>query len=77
MDSHTKNYKEQTFIDEYVKLIGETQNLPSKPMVFLMVPTFTCKHQLMMQNTKDFINDPSKCGKEQSADMTKTIATIA
>lgn len=69
MDQHTKNYTEEKFISEYVKLIKQTQNLPTKPMIFLMVPTFTCKHKIIMENSTDFINEPSKCTKEQSKDL--------
>ena len=46
VDSHMKNYTEQNFIEAYVNLIKQTQLLPSKPTVFLMVPIATCQHQL-------------------------------
>ena len=81
MDSHLKNFTEEKFIQSYVQLIKETQNLPSRPLVFLMVPTFTCQHALRLEGNpdmvSDFIGNPSECTKEQSRDMQKTILKIA
>lgn len=42
MDQALRNYTEENFINSYVKYIREVQNITSKPMVFLMVPVFTC-----------------------------------
>lgn len=44
MDVHLKKYTEEKFVDAYVKLIKETQKMPTRPMVFLMVPVSTCRH---------------------------------
>lgn len=38
MDSHLQNYTDEVFMDNYVKLINQTQKVATKPMVFLMVP---------------------------------------
>jgi hypothetical protein len=46
MDVHLKNYNEQKFMESYVKLIKKTQNLSTRPMVFLMVPVSTCQNKL-------------------------------
>merc|ERR1719327_2086195 len=81
MDSHLKNFTEEKFINSYVQLIQETQNLPSRPLIFLMVPTFHCLHDLKLEGNPnmvdDFIFDRSQCKPEQSRDMTKTIQKIA
>lgn len=42
MDQALKNFTEDNFVDSYVQYIREVQNMSSKPMVFLMVPVFTC-----------------------------------
>lgn len=42
MDQALKNYTEENFISSYLEYIKKVQELPSKPMVFLMVPVFTC-----------------------------------
>ena len=76
-----KNYKEDKFIKSYVQLIKETQNLPTRPLIFLMVPTFNCLHNLKLEGNPDmiddFIFDSANCNAEQSKDMQKTIKKIA
>ena len=42
MDQALKNYTEQNFVASYVDYIKKVQSLPSRPMVMLMVPVFTC-----------------------------------
>lgn len=42
MDAHLKNFTEETFKESYMKLIKDVQKLPTRPMVFLMVPVSTC-----------------------------------
>lgn len=37
-DSNDKSFTEEKFINSYVSLINQVQKLPTKPMVFLMVP---------------------------------------
>lgn len=68
MDTHLKNFTTEKFINSYVSLIKETQNLPSKPMVFLMVPVFTCKHKLHVETSgeklNEWVQDPEDCSAE-------------
>ena len=45
-DSHLTTFTVDGFKKAYIQLIKDTQNLPSKPMVFLMVPVFTCSNPL-------------------------------
>lgn len=69
MDQHLRNYSEEEFIKSYTKLIGEIQSLPTRPMVFLMVPTYTCQHELKFLTNpefkKGFVNSSAECSKEQ------------
>jgi hypothetical protein len=37
-DSNDKSFTEEKFINSYVSLINQVQKMPTKPMVFLMVP---------------------------------------
>jgi len=57
MDSHLKDFSEKKFINSYVQLIKDTQNLPTRPLIFLMVPTFNCLHDLRLEGNPDMIND--------------------
>lgn len=82
MDTHLKKFTERTFIDSYVKLIKETQKLPSRPMVFLMVPVSNCMNQLNISSNEtekyaDFLNNTSDCTFEHKIDMEHTILKIA
>lgn len=80
MDSHLKDYSEKKFIDSYVTMIKDTQNLPTRPMVFLMVPVATCQNELQpndAQNMSAFITNGANCTAEQSKDMQSTIQKIA
>lgn len=45
MDSMMNNFSRDLWVENYVKLVKEAQSLPSKPMVFLMVPMFGCQVQ--------------------------------
>lgn len=47
MDTLLKNYNEQKYIQTYLSLIEEVRNLPSKPIIFLTVPLFSCKHNII------------------------------
>ena len=81
MDSPLKEYNENKFVDSYVELIKETQALPSRPMVFLMVPVATCKHELnntlSQHNMSAFVTNSSQCNAQQSKDMQETILKVA
>lgn len=80
MDAHLKDFSEKKFIDSYVSMIKDTQKLPTKPMVFLMVPVSTCQNQIKPTGSQDmsaFITDSSQCSTEQSKDMQTTIQKIA
>lgn len=75
-----KKFTEEDFINSYVSLIKETQDLPSKPMVYLMVPTFNCQHKFTFQDSSDaklnedeWTVNPSECSAAQSKDLQKTI----
>ena len=73
MDTHLKGYQEKQFIDSYVQMIKEIQSLPTRPMVFLMVPASNCLHPLNMEGQDKskysaFITDTNKCTPEQSSD---------
>lgn len=68
-DQHLKNFTEQKFVDSYIKLIKETQDLPSKPMVFLMTPVFNCQHNLNLtasssEKLSDFTINTNECNDE-------------
>lgn len=67
MDTHLKNYTADKFVESYVKLIKETQNLPTKPLVFLMTPTFNCKNKLkpVPEQAADMIFETSLCSPDQ------------
>lgn len=73
MDTHLKKFTEEKFVNSYVDLIKETQDLPSKPMVFLMVPTFNCENKLNLQTSGDKLNDwtieTKDCNAEQKKDL--------
>ena len=64
-----------------MQLIKETQNLPTHSLVFLMVPTFNCKHELRLEGNPDMISDfigsSAECSAAASRDMQKTILKIA
>lgn len=76
-DSHLVNFTQEQFMNSYIELIKETQNLPSHPMVFLMVPVFTCKNKLVPDGVPNYLTSQDKCSAEASIDMQKTILEIA
>ena len=53
VDTHLKNFTEAKFIESYVNLIKETQLLPTKPMVFLMVPIANCLQPIKMKDDSE------------------------
>lgn len=46
MDMHLKGFTTEKFTNAYVNMIQKVQNLPTRPMVFLMVPVSTCQNHL-------------------------------
>ena len=81
MDSHLREFSDKKFMDSYIGLIKMIQELPTKPMVFLMVPMFNCLHKLPLSGStemvSDFLFDTSECKPDQSRDMTPLIKQIA
>ena len=57
MDSHLKKFTEEKFITSYVDLIKETQNMVSKPMIFLMVPVSGCEQKYDLSAAQDKLNN--------------------
>ena len=69
MDQLLKNFTEKKFIQDYTSFIRQTQALPSKPMVMLMVPVFTCLYSnLEKENLTPFTPKP-KCTNDQKMDL--------
>merc|ERR1719171_1988930 len=81
MDVHLKNYSEKEFKDSYIKLIKDVQKLPTRPMVFLMVPVSTCLNQLNVtanpEKYEAFVTNTSECNVAQKRDMQEQILHIA
>lgn len=71
MDTHLKHFTQEKFVESYIKLIKDVQSLPTKPMVFLMVPVFTCAHKLNLETPllADWTLSTSECTDEQKQDL--------
>lgn len=74
MDSHHKSFTEEKFVNAYKNLIKDVQNLPTRPMVFLMVPVSTCNHTLKLEAEPEkarnnWIASGKNCSKEARRDM--------
>ena len=70
-DSKLTTFNVDTFKKAYDQLINDTQNLPSKPMVFLMVPMFTCANAFPpdLDGVEGYLVNHLNCTKEASSDM--------
>lgn len=42
-----RDYNETKFIQAYVELIKEVQNMPTKPIIFIALPTYGCEQNYM------------------------------
>lgn len=52
MDTLVRDFNNENFIQDYVKLIKETQNLPTKPAVFIVLPNLGLNHDCAEQAVK-------------------------
>jgi len=63
------------FIENYIKLIKDTQALPSKPLVFLMVPVFDCS--ALMPKYIPSTEADKICPYKEGQSMLETIKKVA
>ena len=81
MDQALKNYTEDNFVNSYVQYIKAVQNLPYKPMVFLMVPIFTCSDispaTWQEEEQKQLFTSKINCTTDQQLDLQRIIYKIA
>ena len=76
MDQCIKGYKEKDWVNSYVQLVQEAQNLPTKPMVFILTPLFGCRENLMnIGKMPDAAENWSsgECTEEQDHDMVNAV----
>ena len=66
-DSYLTQFTSAKYKQAYIKLINDTQNLPSKPMVFLIAPTFACKAPIFRKGDEGYIVESSNCSQEAKA----------
>lgn len=70
MDTHHFNYTSSKFIENYVKLIKEAQDMPTKPMVFIVGPVFlNCQKKYKVKkvpklNNYDWAHSGEECSDE-------------
>ena len=73
-DSHQKSFTEEKFVNSYKKLIKDVHNLPTKPMVYLMVPVSNCNDTKQLdvkskKNQTNLVGSSKNCSAEASKDM--------
>lgn len=76
VDQINNGFSRKEFVKDYLEFIEEVQNLPSKPMVLLMVPVFTCLFS-GVDHEYSSLTARSACKREQDLDLQQEIYEIA
>ena len=75
-DSYLTQFTMAKYKQEYIKLINETQNLPSKPMVFLIAPNFACNSPVFSKGDEGYLVEAGNCSQEAKANKYQTLLEI-